>query len=58
MIMTKMVILLRRSTNFCSNKLHFAVTVKAAAEIIYDRADAKPTMGLAAWKDSPDGKNI
>ena len=42
---------------FVQNKLHFAVTGKTAAEIIYDRADAsKPTMGLTAWKDSPDGK--
>lgn len=42
---------------FVQNKLHFAVTGKTAAEIIYDRADAsKPAMGLTTWKDSPDGK--
>lgn len=42
---------------FVQNKLHFAITGKTAAEIIYDRADAsKPTMGLTTWKDSPDGK--
>lgn len=42
---------------FVQNKLHFAVTGKTAAEIIYERADAsQPTMGLTTWKDSPDGK--
>lgn len=42
---------------FVQNKLHYAVTGKTAAEIIYDRADAeKPTMGLTTWKDAPDGK--
>ena len=42
---------------FVQNKLHFAVTGKTAAELIYDRADAsQPMMGLTTWKDSPDGK--
>lgn len=42
---------------FVQNKLHYAVTGKTAAELIYYRADAKqPTMGLKTWKDSPDGK--
>ena len=42
---------------FVQNKLHYAVTGKTAAEIIYDRADAeKPTMGLTTWKGAPDGK--
>ena len=42
---------------FVQNKLHFAVTGKTAAELIYDRADAEqPTMGLTTWKDAPDGK--
>ena len=42
---------------FVQNKLHFAVTGKTAAEIIYDRANAsKPAMGLTTWKDAPDGK--
>lgn len=42
---------------FVQNKLHFAVTGKTAAELIYERADSeKPTMGLTTWKDSPDGK--
>ena len=42
---------------FVQNKLHFAVTGKTAAEIIYERADAElPTMGLTTWKDAPDGK--
>ena len=42
---------------FVQNKLHFAVTGKTAAQLIYERADAeKPTMGLTTWKDAPDGK--
>ena len=42
---------------FVQNKLHYAVTGKTAAQIIYERADAeKPTMGLTTWKDAPDGK--
>lgn len=39
------------------NKLHFAITGKTAAEIIFDRADkSKDYMGLTSWKNSPDGK--
>ena len=39
------------------NKLHFAITGKTAAEIIYDRADKnKDFMGLTSWKNSPNGK--
>jgi len=39
------------------NKLHFAITGKTAAEIIYDRADKSQIfMGLTSWKNSPDGK--
>ena len=39
------------------NKLHWAITGKTAAEIIYETADAeKPFMGLTNWKRSPDGK--
>ena len=34
------------------NKLHWAITGKTAAEIIYESAD----MGLTTWKNSPDGK--
>lgn len=42
---------------FVQNKLHYAVTGKTAAELIYERADANsPTMGLTTWKDAPDGK--
>lgn len=33
------------------NKLHYAVTGKTAAELIYERADgSKPNMGLTSWK--------
>lgn len=39
------------------NKLHWAITGKTAAEIIYDSADAeKMHMGLPSWKQAPDGK--
>ena len=39
------------------NKLHWAITGKTAAEIIYDSADAtKIHMGLTNWKHAPDGK--
>jgi hypothetical protein len=39
------------------NKLHWAITGKTAAEIIYDSADAeKIHMGLTSWKQAPDGK--
>jgi len=39
------------------NKLHWAITGKTAAEIIYDSADAKKIyMGLTNWKQAPEGK--
>jgi hypothetical protein len=39
------------------NKLHWAITGKTAAEIIYSSADAsKIYMGLTNWKYAPDGK--
>jgi len=39
------------------NKFHFAITGKTAAEIIHLSADAKKeNMGLATWKNSPDGR--
>lgn len=39
------------------NKLHWAITGKTAAEIIYYSADSKkPHMGLTNWKNSPGGK--
>lgn len=39
------------------NKLHWAITGKTAAEIIYSEADAtKIYMGLSTWKDAPNGK--
>lgn len=42
---------------FVQNKLHFAVTGKTAAELIYERADSeKPAMGLTTWKEAPNGK--
>lgn len=39
------------------NKLHWAITGKTAAEIIYTAADAtKIFMGLKTWKHAPTGK--
>ena len=39
------------------NKLHFSITGKTAAEIIYSEADHKKIfMGLKSWKNSPRGK--
>ncbi len=39
------------------NKLHWAITGKTAAEIIYTESDAaKLFMGLQTWKAAPDGK--
>lgn len=39
------------------NKLHWAITGKTAAEIIYASADADaPYMGLTNWKHAPKGK--
>lgn len=39
------------------NKLHWAITGKTAAEIVYTEADAsKIYMGLKTWKHSPEGK--
>ncbi len=39
------------------NKLHWVITGKTAAEIIYTKADAeKIYMGLKTWKNAPNGK--
>ena len=38
------------------NKLHFAITGHTAAELIFERVDAKKeNMGLTTWKEAPDG---
>ena len=39
------------------NKLHFAISGRTAAEIIFERADkSKDFMGLSTWKNAPSGK--
>lgn len=39
------------------NKFHYAITGQTAAEIVYNRVDAKKdNMGLTTWENSPDGK--
>ena len=41
------------------NKLHFAIHRKTAAELIVDRANSeKDNMGLATWKNAPNGKIV
>ena len=41
------------------NKLHYAVHGHTAAELIYERADArKEHMGLTTWENAPDGKIV
>ncbi len=38
------------------NKLHYAITGKTVAELIFERVDSKKAhMGLTSWKNSPDG---
>ncbi len=38
-------------------ELHFAITGKTAAELVFDRVDkTKDFMGLTTWKNSPNGK--
>lgn len=38
------------------NKLHFAISGRTAAELIFERANSeKEHMGLTTWKNSPDG---
>jgi len=39
------------------NKFHYAITGETAAEIVYNRVDAKKkNMGLTSWEKSPNGK--
>lgn len=39
------------------NKFHYAITEQTAAEIINSKADSeKENMGLATWKNAPDGR--
>lgn len=39
------------------NKLHWAIHSQTAAEVVYNRADAKKeNMGLNSWADAPNGK--
>ena len=38
------------------NKLHYAITGKTAAELIFERVNSEEeNMGLTSWKNSPDG---
>ncbi|MWP92965.1 virulence RhuM family protein [Glaesserella parasuis] len=47
----------KRFFSTVQNKLHWAITGKTAAELIYTQADAEAiNMGLTTWKNAPDGK--
>ena len=49
----------RKFFKIVQNTMHYAVSQKTAAEIIYERADAeRPHMGLTTWKNAPDGRII
>ena len=48
-----------RKTFFATvqNKFHFAITNNTAAEIIHSKTDSKKkNMGLATWKNAPEGR--
>ena len=39
------------------NRFHYAITGQTTAEIVYSNADhTKANMGLATWKNAPDGR--
>ncbi len=39
------------------NRFHYAITGQTAAEIVYTKADhTKEHMGLATWKNAPNGR--
>jgi hypothetical protein len=39
------------------NKLHYAITGKTAAEIVFERvSNSKPNLGLTSWKNGPSGQ--
>lgn len=41
------------------NKFHYAITGQTDAEIVYNSADhTKENMGLATWKNAPDGRML
>lgn len=47
----------RRFFAAVQNKMHYSIHGKTAAEVIYDRADAKKEhMGLTSWEGAPTGK--
>jgi hypothetical protein len=47
----------KRFFSTVQNKLHWAIHGQTAAEVVYDRADAKQNdMGLTSWRDAPEGK--
>ena len=47
----------RQFFSMIQNKFHYAITNSTAAEIVYNSADhEKEHMGLATWKNAPDGR--
>ena len=50
---------IQNKTMVRSNRLHYAVHGRTAAELIVERADAeKEHMGLTTWENAPDGKIV
>ncbi len=50
---------MQNKTMVSTNRLHYAVHGRTAAELIVDRADAeKEHMGLTTWENAPDGKIV
>ena len=50
---------IQNKTMVSTNRLHYAVHGRTAAELIMERADAdKEHMGLTTWENAPDGKIV
>lgn len=50
---------IQNKTMESTNRLHYAVHGRTAAELIMERADAeKEHMGLTTWENAPDGKIV
>lgn len=51
--------MMQNKTMVSTNRLHYAVHGRTAAELIVERADAeKEHMGLTTWENAPDGKIV
>ena len=51
--------MMQNKTMVSTNRLHYAVHGRTAAELIVERADAEQEhMGLTTWENAPDGKIV